>query len=388
MYKHIEVELKQSSKHAGALCGDTVVVERDENATRIVLCDGIGSGVRANLAATMCASRLLELVRHGCSLREAFRSIVHTMNLARSSDLPFAAFTVVQVRPNGETSCLSYEIPPPLFVGSHAAIVLDQQRVILDNAVLSESHCILDPGDGILAMSDGITQAGLGAGSPEGWTSDGVCSFVSDLLSQGIATDLLADEVHRQARNRWRRVHGMPANRQGDDCTVVFALCRPGKVVNILSGPPANPKYDHAVIQMFLDAEGVKVVSGATTARLVAGHMGEVVQIQQEHNSLIAPPRSHINGIDLVTEGTVTLNQVYNLLDEDMELFNEDSGVTQFCTMLHAADRINLFAGMAPNIGNGDIAFKQQGILPRQSIIPLIEQKLKQQGKLVVVDWK
>ena len=388
MYKHIDLYACQSSKYPGKPCGDVYRMERNESATLLALCDGIGSGIRANLAATMCASRLLELIRRGMSLRESFQAVVKTMNEARGRDLPYAAFTVIQIRPDGEASALSYEIPPPLFLGTHAASLLDQHRVVHDNAVLFESHCLLDPGDALLAMTDGISQAGLGPGAPEGWSEEGVCHFVSDLLARGGRIDDIADEVHERARQAWRRVPGMPQNRLGDDCTVVVLVCSPGRVVNIMTGPPLNPRDDRDAVSTFLGAEGTKVVCGATTARLVARCIGEEIRVIQDCDSLIAPPRYEIKGIDLVTEGAVTLNQAFNLLDEDLDRLQEDSGVTRLCRLLHKADRINIHAGRAANMGNDDLAFKQQGLLHRQAILPLLEQRLREQGKLVVVDWR
>jgi len=129
----------------------------------------------------------------------------------------------------------------------------------------------------------------------------------------------------------------------------------------------------------------VKVVCGATTAAIVARHLGRKLDIEQDPRSLVAPPRYSIAGIDLVTEGAVTLNQVYNVLDESPERHEEDSGVADLCGLLWATDRVNLTVGVAANPANGALSFRQQGILPRATIVPLLRQKLEKAGKLVLV---
>lgn len=103
--------------------------------------------------------------------------------------------------------------------------------------------------------------------------------------------------------------------------------------------------------------------------------------------SVIAPPRYAIKGINLVTEGAVTLNQVYNILDEDAGKLNEDSGVTELRLLLGVADKLNIIVGKADNSANEDISFRQRGVLSRKVLIPLLAEKLRQEGKLVNVEF-
>jgi len=233
------------------------------------------------------------------------------------------------------------------------------------------------PGEGLLLMSAGITQAGLGSGLPSGWQTEGVARFVNDRLAEGIKLDVLPDLIRREAQRLWRR--------GGDDCTVLLASCQPGQVVNILTGPPTNRANDARAVEQFLLADGLKIVCGGTTAEVVARQLRVPLRVEQNPTSMIAPPRYEIPGVDLVTEGAVTLNQVYNIFDEDVHKLTEDSGVTELCALLHVADRVNLFVGAARNGASGDISFRQRGILTRERIVPLLADKLESAGKLVVL---
>ncbi len=377
-YLHVEIASAQSAKRAGDPCGDFFRHERSPLATTIVCADGIGSGVKANVAAVMCASRLFELLGRDFSLRDAFAAVARTMTSAMGSDLPFVAFTVARIHADGRTTILSYEAPPPIFVGKRRAQVLTQRILNLGHAVVGEAQCHLEPGEGLFICSDGITQAGLGSGLPTGWEAEGVCRYANELLADGVTIPRLARHVHDKARQLW-------GPRAGDDCTAVVATCRPGRTVNIMTGPPAQRTDDRAVLARFLQGDGAKVVCGATTAKLVGEALGELVQVQHG-TSMIAPPAYRLPGLDLVTEGAVTLNQAFNILDEDPEEYGEYSGVTQLCDMLRDADRVNIFLGKARNPASADISFRQQGILPRTTVVPLLADKLRQQGKLVVVE--
>lgn len=379
-HKHIEIDKAQSSKHADAPCGDVVACDRSAAATTIICADGIGSGIKANLAATLCVARLTELLRCGFSLREAFGRLCATMNLWRDPHMPYAAFSVARVLPHGEATILTYEAPPPILIGQRHADVLPHHTLTLGEALVGESHWRMTEGTGLLLMSDGITQAGLGSVLHEGWGSQGVARFVTDRLNDGLAMQEIPQCVHKQACEYW-------GSSSGDDCTVALASCRKGEVVNIFTGPPSTPADDRSVASRFLRLEGAKIVCGATTAKIVATQLRKPVAVEQDAASMLAPPRYEIEGIDLVSEGAVTLNQYYNVLEEDPEVFDEDSGVTQLHQYLRLADRVNILVGVAQNPVNKNIAFRQRGILPRTTIVPLIADKLRKQGKLVVVDY-
>lgn len=388
-YLHIETHVSQIPKRKGAVCGDVVRVERTADSTTLICSDGVGSGVRANVAANLCVSRLLEYQRLGHSVREAFTSLVRTMNEmidreghAGSSYFPYAVFSVVHILREGQTTLLTYEMPPPILISRHGANVVEQRTHTVGRSLVGEAVCTLEQGDGILVVSDGITQAGLGRGLPMGWGIEGACRHIRSLVSFAVPRKRIPEEVLKQALQVTSE-----QTSPGDDCTVALASCRNGKVVNVFTGPPVNPKDDIKLVSNFLHTAGKKIVCGGTTAGIVGRVSKRPVKLVQDHLSAICPPHYEIKGIDLVTEGAVTLNQVYNVLDEDPARLETESGVRKLCELIHPADRVNFTVGSASNPGSGDISFQQQGILPRSTIIPLIAEKLLAKGKLVVVEW-
>lgn len=378
-YVHLDVTGNQVVKHNQVACGDVWSVERRPTDTLLLCCDGLGSGVSANLAATFCSARLIERLHGHSSLREAFGDVVRTMNQARGQDLPFAAFSLVRMLSDGSTTVLSYESPPTLLLTTQTATVLDQHESVIDHAVISEVNLLLEPGDALLVVSDGITQSGLGHGLPLGWGNDGLCRFVSAKITEGYLQSEIPRLVTDQARQLW-------GGRAHDDCTAVCASCRPGRSLVVLTGPPANPAMDSQLIKRYLALEGQKVVCGGTTAKLVARCSGQKLRVLTPAADTVAPPHYEISGVALVTEGAVTLNQVYNLIDESLTDYREDSGVTRLCELLRQADRIQFLVGTAPNQAEGDLVFRQQGILPRAKIVPLIAENLRNKGKLVIVE--
>jgi hypothetical protein len=379
-YLHVDVLTSTTPRHPGDPIGDVVQVARDRASTSVVLADGLGHGVAARVAATLYAAQVLELLRHEFSTREAFLRVAHDIHARRGASGLYAALIVARIRPNGETTILTYDAPPALFVGRQAASVLTGRNLENEPAFVREAHCFLEAGEGLLLVSDGVTQAGLGTGLAEGLTIEGVARLVTDARSSRTPLDGIARLVHRKARDLWGRV-------QRDDVTASILAVRVGQPLVLLTGPPVNRDADPAVVQAFLAAQGRKVICGASTAQMVARILGKRLKVRQDHRTPFSPPCYFLESIDLVTEGVVTLNQVLNLLGTDPARYEPDDSVSTLAAWLKAADRITFQVGRAANLGGRDIAFVQQGIQPRGTVVPLLVRALEEQGKLVTCDW-
>lgn len=378
-YIHVEVFVNQCSKQTGDPCGDVVAFERRPEYATIIISDGIGSGLKANIAALICTNRLKGLLAAGFSLQRAFVSLVKTMERSKDPALQYAVFSVLRIFNDGEATFLDYEMPAPVFISARYVTVLEMQQVQIGDLFVKEGHIRLEPGDAVMLLSDGVTQAGIGHGFRNGWTSEGVAEYTNTCLREdGADLNVLPMLIQTQVREICHK-------ESGDDTTVAIVSCRPGTTVNVLTGPAADPKRDRYIVQQFLAMEGTKVVCGGTTAKIVADYLGQQVVVDDESPVTVAPPHYLIPGIDLVTEGAVTLNQVCNILDEDPARYDELSGVTELCQLLRGADRVNFLVGDAVNPATAMIAFRQRGILTRDKIIPRIADKLRRQGKLVVV---
>lgn len=382
MYIHSDVFAAQSPKKPGQPCGDAWGVTRDSNATTIIVADGLGSGIKANIAANMCVSRILTQIEMGLSIRETFNRVSATMDTAWGTVAPFSVFTIAQILNNGQTTVLGYEMPPALIIGQSYAQILPHRVYTHEKAVVHESSCIIKKGEGLMLMSDGITQAGIGKLFINGWESSGVSSFLQSFLPiNRLDGQKLACLVHDQARIYWTKGGG-------DDCSVVVATNRRGIVVNLLSGPPIHKGDDDEFVQAFFSSKGIHIISGGSTSKMASRVMNSKIEISADGDS-ITPPSFKMKGTELVTEGMVTLNQVFNLLDEDMNTLPlTGSPAYQMTYLLKIADKVNIWLGKSENVSEDRIEFRQQGLLNRHIVISRISEKLLKQGKLVVIHSK
>ncbi len=423
---HLEVELLQMPKQAGTPCGDGFICERTTAGALIALCDGLGSGVQAHLAAQMALTRIQTLHRHGRGLRDIMRSLVQTME-SYKSDGPYVATLLGFVRPDGQARLMTYETPLPVLVTPKQTLVLPARRKLLEGAEVFEMECYLTGQTQLVLFSDGVSQAGLGHGYGMGWGSDGAAAFIQEQRPQRLLPDLYRQAVTLS--------HG-----RSDDITLASLHCRRARSLTLMTGPPARREDDERVAHLLLDSDHEKIICGATTANIVARTMGCVeklglassgpfsacqhpaastikkispaspsladekiahsraddgasrqspgceLDMQETPAHMATPPSYQLDGIDLVTEGTVTLNQLRNILELDRSRFDPKNPVTDLYDLLNQSDHIHILLGTGRNPANNHISFSQQGILPRDIVIDLIADQLRQRGKLVVVE--
>jgi len=342
-----------------------------------VVCDGVGSGIYANISAITCASRILELFRGGMSIRMTSETVAASMHRARKEDIPFSAFSAAVLLPDGQFTVYSYESPNPVLIQNNNATVLAPRFYTTGFEVIGEISGILHIGDSLLLFSDGVSQAGLGHGYGMGIGSEGVSSYVN----RNYKPD---DDITELSWRILEMCKTVSAGNYEDDTTLVLIHCRDAKELTLLTGPPSKQSMNHNYAIDFMNMPGQKIICGSTTTDIIAQELGLEAETLSMGKSFGQLPEYRIEGIDLVTEGAITLNQVYNILDEPVQRLSSNSVAERLCLMLHGADVIHLMIGNAANSAHDDLIFKQTGVQIRKYVIRQIAERLKDMGKLVI----
>ncbi|MBI9016672.1 MAG: SpoIIE family protein phosphatase [Phycisphaerae bacterium] len=378
-YLYANIDIAQSSKKSD-ICGDVIHTIRRKQGTLILLCDGIGSGIKANLAAKMLIARLTELIDRGFSQHIAFHKIVETQNQYRTNGFSYVAFTLIWIRPDGATEILSHDGTRPIVIpkaGRLHPVNMDYHSS--GQAIIGQCNLQLNIGDRLLVFSDGITQAGLGRSCAAGWTENQIAKDIASQVEE-LNSSQIASAVHKIALQKW----GKP---DGDDCTVMTITLGKPETVTLLTGPPANKKDDPHTINDFLNLHGTKIICGGTTAGIAARIMNKELTVTDDVTGPWTPPCFALEGIDMVTEGVVTLNQIANLIKIDPSKLQGASTAEKLCRHLLAADQINFIVGQAQNPASNDTLFTQIGVTQRINVIETLKKELSRLDKLVLIDY-
>ena len=374
-YLHHDVHVASSARDQAAACGDLIRVLRREAVSYVILADGQGSGIQAAIAAELHAGRLHSALEQGRDLGQAFAATVAVLAGQRGRDRMWAAVNIARVRGDGSVTVLSYDAPPAILWADGRAMVLPRSPLPAGQDLVHEARYRLRAGEHLLLVSDGLTEVGLGG--PDGpWGIEGLCTAIDqhDRASPETLPETLVG------------LAGLRAHRAGtgDDMSAALISCRPGIVVEVLSGPPSRRADAPRVVADFLAAPGIKVICGASTAAMVAEQMGQRLEVLQQAGGL-APPPSRLPGITLVCEGVVTLNQVLNVIDEDNQAFEHRDAVSDLHHLLRTADRIRFRHGPGRRSDADSLDFRRQHILARPLVLERLAERLRNQGKLVTL---
>lgn len=353
MSSFIDVAYNSMNKYGEELCGDNVEIVRNEESVIIVVSDGLGSGVKANILSTLTCKIAATLLKEGVSILETVDTIMQTLPVCSVRKLAYSTFTIIKIHENGQVYVAEYDNPPIFFMNNGKENPEIQHNAIqVNDRVVKESSFLLKEGDALTVVSDGVVHAGVGGVLNLGWQWNNVEEY---LERQG--------KIEKCAANISKSLidacHGLYAGKPGDDATVVTVKLRHSEEVDLFTGPPLNPDDDSWVIRKLRQAKGKKVICGGTAAKIAARELHEEIVTNMDFYDRDVPPTACINGIDLVTEGVLTLRKTVDKLKAYINSetsrnvrssFENLDGASQLAKLLlEDCTHLNLWIGKAVN---------------------------------------
>ena len=375
-----------SLNHIGEeLCGDKVEIVRNNDATTIVLADGLGSGVKANILATLTSKLLCLMIANGVDIEECIASVISTLPICQVRKVAYSTFTVVHIEKDGTGYIFEFDNPPLIYLHNGKVEKLNREEKIILNKKVYYSTINATENDCFVFCSDGAPHAGIGMTMNLGWTIDEIANYVSNNYSN----DMSAREI---AALIGEACNALYMSEPGDDTTIVALKVMKPLTVNILVGPPIDKENDNKIVEKFLSKEGLKVVCGGTTSQIVAKYLHEDVQTSLKYFTSDVPPVAIIKGIDLVTEGVITLAKVLEITEkylntsdiEDKSISNQDGASLIANIILKRASDINLFVGTTLNSAHKDLPID---LSMKMKIVESLKQSLEDCGKKVFIEY-
>ncbi|MDE5417034.1 SpoIIE family protein phosphatase [Labilibaculum sp. DW002] len=379
---YIEVECQQKNFDGQAICGDVFMSRKikEEGRTILVLSDGLGSGVKANVLGTLTASMILNYMKVNKDIRKAAEVIMKTLPVCSKRKASYSTFTIVEIECDGETRIIRYDSPDCLIVRGLESFTPECEELKLngDNnlgKVLYSYRFKAEKEDRIIFCSDGVSNSGMGTQRlPFGWGMENVDQFVKSLIRRQpyiSARQLGASVVDRACANY--------ANKPKDDTSCGVLYFREPRNLLICTGPPYERTKDAQLAKQVKEFEGKKVVCGGTTAGIISREFDKPVEIELTITDSELPPISHIEGIDLVTEGILTLGKVQRLLKSYKDLSSLRHGpADQLVRVLLESDKIFIVNGTKINVAHQDPNLPMELEIRRtvvKNIVTLLEEK-------------
>ena len=376
----------KSINHEGEeLCGDHVeIIEHDKDSI-IVLADGLGSGVKASILSTLTSKILSTMMANDIPLEECVSTIAATLPICKVRGLAYSTFTIIHIIDNAVAELIQFDNPHIILIRDCEICEYPENEVTIDNKKIYKSTIKLQENDIFIAMSDGCPHAGIGRVFNFGWKREDIAEYMKTFAHVGYTaktlSTMLVDECNRQYDFK-----------PGDDTTSVVVRIRRRSPVNMLFGPPRNRDDADRMMSLFFSKEGKHIVCGGTTSSIAAQYLGKPLRASLCFERSDIPPMGEIEGVDLVTEGVITVSKVLeyarDALDKN-DLYEEWSyqhdAASSICRLLfEEATDINFFVGRAVNPAH------QNPDLPinfniKMNLVDELSECLKKMGKKVKV---
>ncbi len=355
---YIEVGVLQKNHTGERICGDVFLSRKvkEENRTVLVLSDGMGHGVKANLLATLTATMALNFAIEHKDVHKIAEIIMNTLPVCSQRKISYSTFTILEIEDNGQTTIINYDNPECIILREEELYQPQWHTITLESESNKDKEikaCSFkaQKEDRIVMLTDGITQSGLGKGTyllGFGWenTRDLVLSKVKENPSLS-ASKLAAGIVNK--------AHANDQYQSKDDISSVVVYLRKPRKLLLCSGPPYDKQNDNYLVEKVSSFSGKKILSGGTTADIVARLTNTPIKDTLEFDDPDLPPVSYMEGIDLVTEGILTLSKVMGILEKYNERTDLEKGpADKIVELLLESDEINLCIGTAVNVAHQD----------------------------------
>lgn len=350
----IEVDYKNLFKDGNRIGGDVFLQTKNRDTNRIVcsLSDGLGSGVKANVLANLTATMGHRFVLNNMDIRESAQIIMDTLPVCSERKISYATFTILDISKDGVVDIIEYDNPEYIMVKGKTVFKNDKKIIKLKRQFAHREEKIhysrvkMQHGDRLVFFSDGVTQSGIGTSKyPLGWRQGNVEDFVQEAIEN--SPEISAREL---SKTIVRRASANDCHSPKDDITCVVLYFRKARDTLIVSGPPYSKKQDAEICEEFKQFSGNKIISGGTTAEIMSRELKKDVKVDLKNFDPTIPPPAIMEGVDLVTEGMLTLNSVAEILESGGNTSNlRKNAATKMVEIFLNSDRVKMIVGTTIN---------------------------------------
>ena len=385
---YADVGYKSINHYGEQLCGDHVdIVEHDEDSYVAVLADGLGSGVKASILSTLTSKIISTLIAEGLTLSDCVETIAQTLPICSVRGVAYSTFTIMHVVKNREIELIQYDNPLTVLIRDGKNYDYPKTELNIGGKKIYRSFIRLQEDDVFIAMSDGCPHAGIGLEYNFGWRREEIIGFMEAAVAGGYTAKTLSSMLIDE-------VYSLYGGEPGDDATVCIVKARKRAPVNILFGPPRNRDDCGKMMSLFFSKEGKHIVCGGTTASIASEYLKKPLQTSLNFVSDDVPPVAKIEGVDLVTEGVITVNKVVEYANDvigenklyEKWSYGQDGASLISRILFEEATDINFYVGRAVNPAH------QNPDLPinfsiKMNLVEELSKALRLMGKKIKVSY-
>ncbi|WP_069997514.1 SpoIIE family protein phosphatase [Cellulosilyticum sp. I15G10I2] len=373
------------NKYGEELCGDKVEVFSSKDSFIAVLSDGLGSGVKANILATLTAKIAITMLKEGLSIEEVVDTIIHTLPICSVRKLAYSTFTIIKVDHDGMVYVVEFDNPSVFFIRNNQVKLLDTTTTVINGRSIKESKFKLLEKDTLVFVSDGVIHAGAGMILNLGWSWKEVANYLHTIVNQSMSAKMITNLLLGVCEDLY-------VEKPGDDTTVVTIKAIKPKLAALFSGPPLYPERDQEVVDILMRCTGKRLVCGGTAANIVSRKSGLEIKTNFDIIDQNIPPIAYMEGVDLVTEGVLTIRGAVEKLEciktaKEIDFLNAQDGASKLAKILFEdCTHIKMLIGRAINPAHQNPDFPNE-LSIKLNVLDKLQAVLVSLGKFVEIEY-
>ena len=375
-----------SLNHYGEeLCGDNVACTVNGDYTTLVLADGLGSGVKANILSTLTSKILCTMAANEIDIYECVETIIQTLPVCAERGVAYSTFSIIHVNKEGKGELFEFDNPEAIYYHNGKCQNFEREELNVCGKRVYRSELNLEENDIIIVMSDGTIHAGIGMILNFGWERPQIMEHLDNNIKPEMSARAVACMLAAACNDLY-------ADKPGDDTTVAAVRIRQRLDVNIMVGPPVDKEKDDYYIKHFLEGHSKKIVCGGTSSTIVARYLKTELKTSFDFPDKDVPPIGFIKGIDLTTEGVLTLRKLLQLSEKYVSIddltpktFTKQDGASLLADFLfEKATHITFFVGQSVNVAHQGLPIDTTMKL---KLVEKITENLRKMGKIVELNY-
>ena len=381
----LEYGFTSLNKYGEELCGDKVECCKNGDYTTLVLADGLGSGVKANILSTLTSKILCTMVSNDIDMYDCVETIIQSLPICKERGIAYSTFSVIHVNSEGEGYLFEFDNPEAIYY--HRGKCIDFERTELDicDKKVYKSDLKLEDGDIVMVMSDGTIHAGIGMILNFGWERQQIMEHLDRNIQSKMSARAVACLLAAACNDLY-------LDKPGDDTTVAAVKIRKKLNVNIMVGPPVNKEQDNFYVARFMEGDSKKVVCGGTSSQIVSRYLKKPLHTSFDFPDKDVPPIGYIDGIDLTTEGVLTLRRLLDLSEKYLSIhdltpktYTKQDGASLLANVLfEEATNIQFFVGQSVNVAHQGLPIDTT---MKMKLVEKLADNLRKMGKEVILNY-
>jgi hypothetical protein len=373
------------NKYGEELCGDNVVSIVDGDYTTLVLADGLGSGVKANILSTLTSKILCTMAANGIDIDECVETLIQTLPVCQVRAVAYSTFSLIHANNEGQGFLYEFDNPQAIYYHRGKCSDFEREKLEICGKIVYKSELNLEENDVIMVMSDGTVHAGIGQILNFGWERKQIMEHLDRNIKPTMSARAMACLLTSACNDLY-------LDKPGDDTTVAAVKIRPRLNVSIMVGPPVDKEKDNFYVQRFMEGADKTVVCGGTSSQIVARYLNKPLRTSFDFPDKDVPPIGFIEGVDLTTEGVLTLRRLLELSEKYISIndltpktFTKQDGASLLANVLfEEATHIKFFVGQSVNVAHQGLPID---ITMKLKLVEKLASNMRAMGKIVTLNY-